>query len=246
MMIEGLLHDAAYTQDKQYQQNIIQELVRLSADQSVVSKIADVFMDADDGAIEQVALRVLEAIGYPGNAAAIPTLVQCVAYNDLSDPTGPASWVLHMLIRLGTGFLPRLMALAEKDNDIEGFVYDALVNAWGLYWQSIEQGNTQLMETLVHELAQHPDDVLDFLVFVLARPLKEWWEEAVNVIIAIGYPRNSKALPQLIWVATDGNTPGSREAFDYLRSLDVAVMVPHLNACVLDSLVKPEETIRLN
>ncbi|MGE7024518.1 hypothetical protein [Solibacillus cecembensis] len=61
---------------------------------------------------------------------------------------------------------------------------------------------------------------------------KECWENAVDVVVSVGYPKNELALPKLYELFMDINWPGALKALEYLKGIDHSVNVKHLkNAC---------------
>lgn len=61
--------------------------------------------------------------------------------------------------------------------------------------------------------------------------LKCTWENAVSVLKKMGYPRNKKALPKLIWLLQDINWPGSMQAVEIIKGFDKSeIIIPVINA----------------
>jgi len=61
---------------------------------------------------------------------------------------------------------------------------------------------------------------------------KECWENAVDVVISIGYPNNKVALPNLYELFKDLNWPGASKALDYIKGLERHVNSIYIeNAC---------------
>lgn len=83
-------------------------------------------------------------------------------------------------------------------------------------------------DTIVRELASHPDDTLEAVIKVLNRPMKAHWRTAVQVIHTIGYPRNAKAIPTLIAHVGDQNSLAWDEAVQALVDMGAEAVVPYL------------------
>lgn len=86
----------------------------------------------------------------------------------------------------------------------------------------------QVKELIIQELASRPDETLDKVIGILEIAAKSRWGMAIRVIRAIGYPRNAKAIPQLIDQIGDLNSPAFREAIQALEDMGAQVVVPHL------------------
>lgn len=86
----------------------------------------------------------------------------------------------------------------------------------------------QLREQIIHSLATHPDETLDAVIHILTRPKKALWKISVQVIRAIGYPQNARAIPTLIAHVGDQNSLAWQEAVETLLDMDIDVVVPHL------------------
>jgi hypothetical protein len=86
----------------------------------------------------------------------------------------------------------------------------------------------QVQEHIIQELASRPDETLDETIRILKVAAKSRWGMAIKVIRAIGYPRNTKAIPQLIDQIGDLNSPAFQEAVQALNDMGVQVVVPHL------------------
>lgn len=92
----------------------------------------------------------------------------------------------------------------------------------------------QTREWIIRELASSPDETLEGVVGVLKTAQKHRWKIAVQVIRAIGYPRNASAIPQLIDQVSDLNSPAGKEAGETLADMGPHVVVPHLIKTMLE------------
>ncbi len=90
-------------------------------------------------------------------------------------------------------------------------------------------------QQIVHDLAAHPDETLESIRGVLTQPQKGRWRGAVQVIRAIGYPRNVPAIPELVDQVSDLNSPARNESIQALTEMERSVVVPHLMKALLDS-----------
>ncbi len=81
---------------------------------------------------------------------------------------------------------------------------------------------------IIGELASRPDDVLDDVIRIFGHAKKSLWKAAAQVIRAIGYPRNAKAIPTLVGEVGDGNSPAWEEAVQTLTDIGPYVVVPYL------------------
>ena len=88
--------------------------------------------------------------------------------------------------------------------------------------------NESVRTRIIAKLAAHPEETLGSVLQALQQPIKSRWEVAIQVIRAIGYPRNASALPTLIAHVGDKNSPARQEAIDTLVGMEPQVVVPHL------------------
>lgn len=86
---------------------------------------------------------------------------------------------------------------------------------------------------IIQELANHPDEALHAALEALALPQKNLWEVAVEVIRAIGYPKNALAIPSLVALAGNSNAPGWEMVVKTLGDLSASITVPHIIAYLL-------------
>ncbi len=86
----------------------------------------------------------------------------------------------------------------------------------------------QVKERIIHELASQPNDGLEVALQVLNYPKKPLWEVAVQLIRAIGYPKNARAIPTLIAHVGDLNSLAWQEAVEALVEMGSQVVVPYL------------------
>ncbi len=64
------------------------------------------------------------------------------------------------------------------------------------------------------------------LLFVFDGKYKFTWENSMEIISEIGFPRNKILLPRLIYLLQDINWPGARKAVEILKSCDKKILVP--------------------
>lgn len=78
-------------------------------------------------------------------------------------------------------------------------------------------------------------DQLEGLISLLKHPLSRcYWEVALQVLQAIGYPANAKAVNIVLAFATESNAPGWAEAIHTLVEMDARDVIPLLVASLLD------------
>src|SRR5258706_8290593 len=90
-------------------------------------------------------------------------------------------------------------------------------------------------QRIIRDLAARPDEALESIRTVLTTPQKRRWGVAVQVIRAIGYPRNVLAIPELVDQVSDLNSPARNESIQALTEMERSVVVPHLMKALLDS-----------
>ena len=90
--------------------------------------------------------------------------------------------------------------------------------------RSDEIGRKQIID----ELASRPNDVLDGVIHVLGHAKKSLWKVATQVICAIGYPKNARAIPTLIEHVEDKNSTARKEAVQTLTDMGPNVVAPYL------------------
>ena len=78
-----------------------------------------------------------------------------------------------------------------------------------------DQEYVRQLQILTHQ----PDEALNILHEILGEPVNDYWPAAVEVIEAIGYPRNAAVLPLIIIHAADPNSPASFGALHLLKRL---------------------------
>jgi len=88
--------------------------------------------------------------------------------------------------------------------------------------------NESVRKRIIAELAARPEETLGSVLQALQQPIKSRWEVAVQVIRAIGYPRNAPAFLPLIAQVGAKNSPARQEAIDTLVGIGPQVIVPHL------------------
>src|SRR5260221_4506941 len=83
-------------------------------------------------------------------------------------------------------------------------------------------------ERLIRELASYPDEALGPILKALQGRNRQRWHTAAQVIRAIGHPRNTMAIPILIYHVGYLNSARSSDAIGLLTEMDVQVVVPYL------------------
>lgn len=89
-------------------------------------------------------------------------------------------------------------------------------------------------DRLVRELANSAQEVLPVVLETLATGPKSRWRAAVQVIRAIGYPRNAQTILTLLQQVSDGNSPAWQEAAETLGEMEVLLVAQHLIALLWD------------
>jgi len=87
---------------------------------------------------------------------------------------------------------------------------------------------------IIQELASEPNETIDEVRKILQTNAKRWWKVAVEVIRAIGYPRNAVAIPELIEQISDKNSPAWEEAVQALVEMGAEAVAPFLIQAMLD------------
>jgi hypothetical protein len=64
---------------------------------------------------------------------------------------------------------------------------------------------------------------------------KGTWINTVKALKIIGYPKNKKALPSLIYLLRDLNWPGAEEGMDILKEADRSEVLPILEVAITDA-----------
>lgn len=77
-------------------------------------------------------------------------------------------------------------------------------------------------------------DQLEGFISLLKHPPRRYWEAALQVLRAMGYPKNAQAVHIVLAFATDSNTPGWEEAMHTLVEMDARDVIPLLVASLLD------------
>lgn len=82
-----------------------------------------------------------------------------------------------------------------------------------LDWSSPKTSCIAVIDSLIADYSVNPYDLIQ-------KDMKGTWEKAVLILNKIGYPRNKRALPKLIWLLKDINWPGSKESIEVLKKFD--------------------------
>ena len=89
---------------------------------------------------------------------------------------------------------------------------------------------TNIQQNAIRDLLNIDDDNVAMLI----DPNQKYtWENATLVIEQIGYPKNSKALPGLLWLLQDINWPGALKAIEILKSTDKLVILPLVEQTII-------------
>jgi hypothetical protein len=89
-------------------------------------------------------------------------------------------------------------------------------------------------QRIIQELVSKPNETIDEVRKILQTNAKRWWRVAVQVIRAIGYPRNAVAIPELIEQISDKNSPAWEEAVQTLVEMGAEAVVPSLIQAMVD------------
>ncbi len=216
-MIETLLQEAASIEDEQRRDQIIRELATHSDE--TLAALIDILQRPME-ALWEVAVQVIRVMGYPQNASAIPALT--VHARDRNSPA--RSEAFQALVDIGPWAVVPSLLKVKEDDAIDDLIYDLLVEAGRRFWALDEQEKEQLIQ----ELVSHPDEALGVVTYILQNALKEWWEAAVRIIRAIGYPRNASAIPVLVAHVGYGNPLTEDEAIQALVEIGPRIVVPSL------------------
>lgn len=144
--------------------------------------------------------------------------------------------VVHLLLVRGPRVLPLVMEIAQQDQDMEDLVDEGFGVAGAvLFAQPREALDGIILDHLIPQLAQYPQEVVPALVFVLARGLKEWWDIAIQTLERIGFPNNAIAIPIVIVHASDYNDPALDDALHLLMAWGSERVVPYLLDALWDA-----------
>ncbi|HVB21442.1 MAG TPA: hypothetical protein VNG51_05800 [Ktedonobacteraceae bacterium] len=123
----------------------------------------------------------------------------------------------QLLIEIGPVVIPSLLKLAQESD---------------MVWDRIDEIGCTMDKELAHriiaELSRYPDEVLDAMGYLLQQPMKPWWDVAMQIIRAIGYPRNKPAIPIVILHASDWNSVAQQTAFHVLQDMGPVVVAQYL------------------
>ena len=100
--------------------------------------------------------------------------------------------------------------------------------------REVAKADEQTKDRIIRELANNPDETLAPLMNILQVGPKGLDRIAVRVIRAIGYPRNKSAMPQLIYLIGDLNSPAWTESAQTLLEMGTESVVPVLIHVLLD------------
>ncbi len=136
---------------------------------------------------------------------------------------------LRLLLARGPEVLAMVMEIAQQDSEMDDLVFHAFAAAGkALFAQPREALDGIILDHLIPQLAQYPQEVVPALVFVLEQGLKEWWEIAIQTLERIGWPANAVAIPLVIAHASDYNSPSQGDALHLLTVWGPERVVPYL------------------
>lgn len=217
MNVEQMLQQAALAKSEEERDHLIREIA-LCADE-ILEEIVRILQSPKE-LLWPVAVRVIDAIGYPDNTPAIPTLIDHASdWNSVAQQTAQEA-----LLHIGVHTMPYLLEAIQGSDTVFDWI-DALGTTMDL--------RGKLGEYLVRELADHPDETLASMLYILEQPMKPWWPLAVRVILAIGYPKNKSAIPLLIQHGGEVSLI-EQEAQQVLESLGPTIVVPYFLKALLD------------
>lgn len=87
---------------------------------------------------------------------------------------------------------------------------------------------------IIRALANTPDEALQGALDALAHSQKLVWEVAIELIRAIGYPKNALAISSLVAYVGNSNAPGWEMAVKTLDDLNASITVPYIIAYLLE------------
>jgi hypothetical protein len=90
------------------------------------------------------------------------------------------------------------------------------------------RSDEQLREPIIRELASHIDETLETVLYALRGRGKVRWSIAAQVIRALGYPRNTVAIPVLVGHIGNKNSARWLDSMQMLVEMGAQVVVPHL------------------
>lgn len=245
-MIENLLRESASLQDTEARSQMIHEIAK-HASKEIIGELILILQDTQSPLIP-VALEVLEIIGYPKNASAIPAILWYI-----DNGTSPLfEKALQILVAMGPAALPNIVHLAQENEAMDALVINALSKVGYYVFVQLQEEAEFITERVLQALATHPEESLEMLLYVLSNPIKVWWEEAVKIVSAIGYPQNAPAIPLLVAHACLGNDLAEKEAIQSLVALGPKIVVPYLLEALWDEgqtskylSIKPEDIVWL-
>ncbi|MHB8595884.1 MAG: hypothetical protein ACYDER_03635 [Ktedonobacteraceae bacterium] len=120
--------------------------------------------------------------------------------------------------------VPYILQTLKEDDTHDDLAFD-LLSAEGAWFFSRDNAE---YEGMLQELFAHAEDHMDVALYILQNPLKEWWDVAMQIIRAIGYPRNAPAIPIVILHASDWNSVAQQTAFHVLQDMGPVVVAQYL------------------
>ena len=79
------------------------------------------------------------------------------------------------------------------------------------------------------------EDKYLYLLFVFDARHQCTWENSMEIIARIGFPRNKILLPKLIYLLQDINWPGACKAVEILKSGDKKILVPLVEKAIIQA-----------
>lgn len=217
-MFEELFQEAARSENESEKEKIIQELARYSP--GTLNIAIDILQHSQDS-LKSMALQVIQAIGYPSNVSAIPALITIA--NDGQNALQKEAFQALYQIGAWTS-VPYILQALKEDDTLDDLAFD-LLSAEGVWFFSEDNA---VYESMIQELLAHAEDHMEVALYILQNPLKEWWDVAMQIIRAIGYPRNAPAIPIVILHASDWNSVAQQTAFHVLQDMGPVVVAQYL------------------
>lgn len=98
---------------------------------------------------------------------------------------------------------------------------EIIYHVYNLNWHLSKETQKEAADVLF----QLPPDKVGMII---PKYGKECWENGVEVIRKIGYPRNEKALPRLACLLQDRNWPGALDSIEVFRDLGKEISSPYI------------------
>jgi hypothetical protein len=237
-MLEDQLREIASTEGKHTRERLAKRLIEHEA--FSLERVMNI-LQQNDPLVGHGALLVIQALGFPKNAAAIPLLLKLVG-----NKQAPLKHeALLTLVSFGSEVLPYLVHQAKEDEDIDLLLTDALAVLLREYvLTEMRAYNKPLIQQIIAELRAVPQAAVPMLIFILNTNLIESWTPATWAVEAIGYPENAEALPSLIEHTMLGNDPIEYQAIQLLEEVGPQAAAPYLIEVLWDDLHGEDDETR--